>query len=309
MPGFMGIKGVACRLLAMENVRWAFHCGSWAPTRAEWLLCAQCVQPEEKHRIGQFMFTRDAKAAMAGRLLIRKLIAEKLQIPWSKILLQRTAKGKPFLANEISSQHLNFNFNVSHQGDYAVLAAEPELQVGVDIMKTDLPGSGSTEEFFRLMNRQFTEKEWCTIKSMNCNRSRLDMFYRHWALKESFIKAIGVGLGFNLQRIEFEVSPINMETGKAYGETKMWLDEEQENWIFEEYLLDNQHHVAVALGELDEPKKENSKKVTCENTMFTVLTFEDLMASAVPITSEDPEYWDNFQSKQEVPFRQRSNPS
>ncbi len=33
-----------------------------------------------------------------------------------------------------------WSFNLSHQGDYAVLAAEQGLQVGVDIMKTTMPG-------------------------------------------------------------------------------------------------------------------------------------------------------------------------
>ncbi|KAM4794976.1 L-aminoadipate-semialdehyde dehydrogenase-phosphopantetheinyl transferase [Rhinophrynus dorsalis] len=297
------------KLLSMESVRWAFPCGAWSPSRAEWLLCARCVQPEEKQRIGSFVFTRDAKAAMAGRLLIRKLIAEKLKIPWNEILLQRTAKGKPFLAEGISVQHPSFNFNISHQGDYAVLAAEPDRQVGVDIMKTDLPGSGSIEEFFRIMTRQFTEREWCSIKSMSSDRAQLDMFYRHWALKESFIKAIGVGLGFNLQRIEFEVSPVNMEIGKIYRDTKMWLDEEKEKWSFEELMLDNHHHVAVALGEEDKRQQQNTEDMTVSGTMFTLLTFEDLMASAIPMTPEDPVYWDEFQSKQNIPFRQKSKVS
>lgn len=76
----------------------------------------------------------------AGRLMIRKLVAEKLNIPWNNIRLQRTAKGKPVLAKDSSNPYPNFNFNISHQGDYAVLAAEPELQVGIDIMKTSFPG-------------------------------------------------------------------------------------------------------------------------------------------------------------------------
>lgn len=79
--------------------------------------------------------------SQAGRLLIRKLIAEKLCIPWNEIHLKRTSKGKPFLANNVVGICSNYNFNVSHQGDYAVLAAEPELQVGIDIMKTNLPGN------------------------------------------------------------------------------------------------------------------------------------------------------------------------
>lgn len=73
--------------------------------------------------------------------MIRKLVAEKLNIPWNNIRLQRTAKGKPVLAKDSLNPYPNFNFNVSHQGDYAVLAAEPELQVGIDVMKTSFPGN------------------------------------------------------------------------------------------------------------------------------------------------------------------------
>lgn len=52
----------------MEGVRWAFRCGSWVPTRSEWTLAARCVQLEEKERIGQFVFAKDAKSAMVGDL-------------------------------------------------------------------------------------------------------------------------------------------------------------------------------------------------------------------------------------------------
>ncbi|XP_069496823.1 L-aminoadipate-semialdehyde dehydrogenase-phosphopantetheinyl transferase isoform X1 [Ambystoma mexicanum] len=294
----------------MGSARWAFSCGTWTPGRAQWLLAARCVQPEEKLRIGQFIFTRDAKAAMAGRLMIRKVIAEKLKIQWDEIVLKRTAKGKPFLLNDYRSSFPAFNFNVSHQGNYAVLAAESGLQVGIDVMKTDFPGSGSIEEFFRIMNRQFTDTEWKSIKSMESEWTQLDTFYRHWALKESFIKAIGIGVGFNLQRIEFHASPLHMEVGKLYKETKMLLDGvEEEGWLFEETRLDDLHHVAVAIGRPDgfgdhhcnlmhEGDADRIKK------QFTLLSFDDLVASAVPMYPEDPPYWESFISKQETPSRQ-----
>uniref|UniRef100_A0A8D0G0E8 L-aminoadipate-semialdehyde dehydrogenase-phosphopantetheinyl transferase n=1 Tax=Strix occidentalis caurina TaxID=311401 RepID=A0A8D0G0E8_STROC len=288
---------------AMGSVRWAFPCAAWRPCRQEWLLAARLVQPEEKDRIGQFAFARDAKAALAGRLLIRKLIAEKLCIPWNEIHLQRTSKGKPFLANNVFGIYSNYNFNVSHQGDYAVLAAEPELQVGIDIMKTNLPGNASIPNFFRIMERQFTETEWCVIKSMSNEWMQLDMFHRHWALKESFLKAIGVGIGFNLQRIEFNVSPLQLEVGKVYKETKMLLDgDKEEEWTFEVrsieiYFFNNnkqsQHHKVVCSMERNQPQ-------------FTLLTFEDLVASGIPITPEDSACWDNFCSKQEHPVKQNS---
>nr|XP_020660841.1 L-aminoadipate-semialdehyde dehydrogenase-phosphopantetheinyl transferase isoform X2 [Pogona vitticeps] len=272
--------------LAMDSVRWAFSYSAWAPCREDWLLAMRLIQPEEKERIEQFVFSRDAKAAMAGRLLIRKLIAEKLKIPWNEIWLQRTSKGKPVLANNLSSSsHSRFSFNVSHQGNYAVLAAEPDCQVGIDIMKTALPGSGSVPHFFHIMRRQFTEEEWRVITSMNNEWLQLDMFHRHWALKESFIKAIGVGIGFDLQRIEFHVSPLQLEVEKTYNETIMLLDGEQEKeWTFE------------------------APYTTVTPPAFTKLTFHDLVASAVPLAAEDPACWDNFCSRQESPARQSSNP-
>ncbi|KAL9866442.1 L-aminoadipate-semialdehyde dehydrogenase-phosphopantetheinyl transferase isoform 1-T1 [Geothlypis trichas] len=321
----------------MGSVRWAFPCGAWRPRRREWLLAAQLVQPEEKERIGQFVFARDAKAALvhgepgrgclsaesavpkflicgktcrAGRLLMRKLITEELCIPWNEVHLQRTPKGKPFLASNLVGVNSNYNFNVSHQGDYAVLAAEPELQVGIDIMKTDLPGSSSIPNFFHIMKRQFTETEWDVIKSMSNEWMQLDMFYRHWALKESFLKAIGVGIGFNLQRIEFNVSPLTLEIGKVYKETKMFLDgEKEEEWTFEETRLDDNHHVAVALGKQERFAQEDSDVCSMEpnQPQFTLLTFEDLVASGIPVAPEDSAYWDNFCSKQEGPVRQSSH--
>ncbi|XP_054071705.1 L-aminoadipate-semialdehyde dehydrogenase-phosphopantetheinyl transferase isoform X2 [Rissa tridactyla] len=311
----------------MGSVRWAFPCAAWRPCREEWLLAARLVQPEEKDRIGQFVFARDAKAALAGRLLIRKLIAEKLRIPWNEITLQRTSKGKPFLANNIFGIYSNYNFNVSHQGDYAVLAAEPELQVGIDIMKTNLPGSSSIPNFFRIMNRQFTETEWGVISSMGNEWMQLDMFHRYWALKESFLKAIGVGIGFNLQRIEFNVSPLQLEIGKVYKETKMLLDgDKEEEWTFEntsqkftiyligkqiakETRLDDHHHVAVALGKQEGfgQKHSDVSSVDPDQPQFTLLTFEDLVASGIPVAPEDSAYWDNFCSKQESPVKQNSH--
>ncbi|XP_054829034.1 L-aminoadipate-semialdehyde dehydrogenase-phosphopantetheinyl transferase isoform X2 [Eublepharis macularius] len=267
--------------LAMESVRWAFAYSSWGPCREDWLLAMRLVQPEEKERIGQFVFARDAKAAMAGRLLMRKLIVEKLNIPWNVIVLERTSKGKPVLANDLRGIHSPFNFNISHQGNFAVLAAEPNRQVGIDVMKTSLPGSGSIPDFFRIMKRQFTEEEWRAITSMRNEWLQLEMFHRHW-----------------------------LEVGRTYNETIMLLDgEEEKDWTFEETRLDDCHHVAVALGKPEGFKEQHAevprKDVT--QTAFTVLAFDDLVASAVPLTPEDPACWDNFCSRQDSPARQSSN--
>ncbi|GAA6229144.1 L-aminoadipate-semialdehyde dehydrogenase-phosphopantetheinyl transferase [Lates japonicus] len=293
----------------MGSVRWAFRCGSWTPSRCDWLFAARCIQREEKDRIGQFVFAKDAKSAMAGRLLLRRFVCERMGVPWSEIRLERSPRGKPYLAAPLKvSSHsgLPWSFNLSHQGDYAVLAAEQGLQVGVDIMKNTMPGSTSVPEFFRIMTRQFTAYEWSVIQSAGSEHQQLAAFYRHWALKESFIKAIGTGLGFNLQRVEFHLSSEPLTQGQALRQTKMHLDEEEEeDWIFEESLLDVDHHVAVALGPAGNLDSARHSSSLPPPTTFTLLSFRDLIASASPLTEEDPAYWDSFKMKAEAPQRQR----
>lgn len=292
----------------MGSVRWAFRCRSWTPSRSDWLFAARCIQPEEKDRIGQFVFAKDAKSAMAGRLLLRRFVCEKMGIPWSEIRLERSPRGKPYLATPLkgsSDSGPPWSFNLSHQGDYAVLAAEQGLQVGVDVMKTTMPGSSSVPEFFRIMTRQFTAYEWSTIQSAGSEHQQLAAFYRHWALKESFIKAIGTGLGFNLQRVEFHLPTEPLTQDRVLRQTKMHLDEDQEeDWIFEESLLDADHHVAVALGPADKPGSAPLPSSLPPPSTFSLLSFSELVASASPLTEEDSAYWESFKMKAEAPQRQ-----
>lgn len=293
----------------MGSVRWAFRCGSWTPSRSDWLFAARCIQREEKDRIGQFVFAKDAKSAMAGRLLLRRFVCEKMGIPWSEIRLERSPRGKPYLATPIkvsSESDLAWSFNLSHQGDYTVLAAEQGRQVGVDIMKTAMPGSSSVPEFFRIMTRQFTAHEWSAIQSAGSEHQQLAAFYRHWALKESFIKAIGTGLGFNLQRVEFHLPSEPLTQDRVLRQTKMHLDEEEEeDWVFEESLLDTDHHVAVALGPAGNTCPTPRPPSLLPPTTFTVLSFSELISSASPLTDEDPAYWDSFKMKADAPQRQK----
>ncbi|KAF6720884.1 L-aminoadipate-semialdehyde dehydrogenase-phosphopantetheinyl transferase [Oryzias melastigma] len=274
----------------MGSVRWAFRCKSWTPSRSDWLFAARCVQPEEKERIGQFVFTKDAKSAMVGRLLLRRFVCERMGIPWTEIRLERSPRGKPYLADTPKiSPHCDrsWSFNISHQGDYVVLAADRGVQVGVDLMKVSMPGSSSVPEFFRIMTRQFTPHEWSVIQSAGSEREQLATFHRHWTLKESFIKAIGTGLGFNLQRVEFHLSPEPLRPGSVLRQTKMLLDEEpEEAWIFES--------LASWLAPPPPPPSP-----------FTLLSFSELIASASPLTEEDPAYWESFRMKAEAPQRRR----
>ena len=65
-----------------------------------------------------------------GRIMLRKAISQDLNISWANIQLLRTEKGRPFLnipTNIIGAD--KYSFNVSHHGDYTVLASSHNCQV------------------------------------------------------------------------------------------------------------------------------------------------------------------------------------
>jgi phosphopantetheine--protein transferase-like protein len=59
----------------------------------------------------------------------------------------------------------------------------------------------SAFQYLEFFEQCFDEKELIAIKSENTEDSRYTHFFILWALKESYIKAIGLGLGFNLQDV------------------------------------------------------------------------------------------------------------
>lgn len=50
----------------MSSIRWAFNTSQWNPTVTDWISAGRCIQPEEKERIGKFVFKKDAKSSMVS---------------------------------------------------------------------------------------------------------------------------------------------------------------------------------------------------------------------------------------------------
>lgn len=69
-------------------IKWAFSFRTWQPTRSEWMFCGQCIQSEEKDRIQRFVFKKDAKAAMVGPMLKKRMINETMMSKFMQELLQ-----------------------------------------------------------------------------------------------------------------------------------------------------------------------------------------------------------------------------
>ena len=230
-----------------------FDSEAWEPSEEEWQRCLAVLQEEERARVLRFLRRSDAKDSLAGRLMLKYMIHRQLGLPFSSIRLLRTPQGKPYLPE--SALLPNFNFNVSHQGRFVVGACEPCCIVGIDVMRVELRQNTTLNEWFHTMRNCYTAAEWGVINHHDhSDEQRLEAFYLHWCLKESYIKAIGIGLGMDLLSFEFRnVYPISPENTRI---TVLVHGKVQRNWSFRVYRLPHKHLAACATGPPAEAMKD-----------------------------------------------------
>lgn len=315
------------------SVRWSFKSNLWEPTRAQLLQISSIIQPEEKARIARFHFMKDAKSSLIGRLLIRKLVNLKTGTANSEIKLARDNHNKPILMspklsstdatsnenaqhnspdNDNSNQQsnpestnslTNLNFNVSHQGKFVVLVSEPSAtQVGIDVMNIEKPGriTDSVDDYFRLMNRQFTEDEWKQIKMVNSsvpsyfqNRAKLTNFTRFWCLKEAYVKAVGVGIVIDLRSIDFTTNS-DISTRLVVDTTIKVDGKSSPEWKFEERFIDDVHIVTVARCHSSEV---SGSELLASVPEYELVSLDFLLEGMDSLGTEDHEWVDSFLKK------------
>ncbi|MCA9223049.1 MAG: hypothetical protein KDA71_22175, partial [Planctomycetales bacterium] len=75
------------------------------------------------------MFEADRRRAVAGRAMLRTLLAAHLHVSPRDVPLEATSTGKPCLPASFDS----IEFNVSHSGDCILIALACAAPVGVDV--------------------------------------------------------------------------------------------------------------------------------------------------------------------------------
>ena len=261
-------------------LRWAFNIRTWHPSADEWQLALSLLPPEDAERVERFKFEKDKKLAMGSRLLQRAAISSLFGVSWRDVQIGRTKEGKPYLANtplpETVAALPNFNFNVTHHGGIVAIATEPAALVGLDVMDAlERPGGGagrSAEEFFRSFTDNFTAHEWSTIRAPRDDNGRFAQFYRHWSMKEAYIKAVGIGLGFDLKRAEFRYVP-----GSDDARATVSIDSKHHSgWSFVLTELMDSHVACTACG----PPAE-----ACDTYRVTLPAFNQPNVPALSSTS------------------------
>lgn len=143
------------------------------------------LNDEELKTKSAFYFQEDKMRYMTGRILTRLLSAHYLGIESSEIVFKQNLYGKPFIVNNTQK---NLYYNISHSGEYVLLAFTYIGAVGIDVEEEKwLPE-------YKDLAHNFHKEEYEKI----CETSDIEMFYRLWTAKEAYVKAVGKGLQIGL---------------------------------------------------------------------------------------------------------------
>lgn len=129
-------------------------------------------------------------------------------------IISRDSHGKPYFVT-----HPDIHFNLSHC-DGLALCGISNMPLGVDAERIRPFPS-------RVLQRSFSHEEsQAILTSSNPD----NLFFQHWTLKESYVKAIGIGISYPLQQVSFSINSRNQQVGSSVPNWKFGSICYKQNW-------------------------------------------------------------------------------
>ena len=182
------------------------------------------IDLDKRCKILEFINKKDKVRTLIGEMLIRTVIFQELSIRNKHIIFEKNQYGKPYLKG-----YSNFQFNISHSGDFVVCAID-DKSVGIDIEKI------KHIEYEEIAKSFFTVNEFDYIVKKDLD-VELNKFYEIWTLKESYIKCCGEGLSIPLKSFSIDTD--------QYQNFKAIIDNEYREHIFKKFDIESGYKMAV----------------------------------------------------------------
>ncbi len=195
------------------------------------------LSEDEKIQFDRYAFEKDKNLYLLARYILRTTLSKYFKkISPAEWEFKFNPFGRPFIANKNRPE--NLHFNISHSDGVVVCAFANTEDVGVDIESSKRECS-----YLELAERYFSKLEFEKLKS-NAESEIPREFFKFWTLKESYIKARGMGLQLPLDQFAFQFGKKN-EVSIVFDPL---MNEDSERWRFKLINSIGIYQVAVALA-------------------------------------------------------------
>lgn len=209
----------------------------------------QEMSSQRKEKILSYKYDSDKRLSLGAGILLDEGL-KTLGYRQEKLTYSVNKQGKPYY-----KELPEFCFNLSHSGHYAV-AVFSDMPVGIDIeeKKFDKMRLGIAKRFFH-------EKEYSLLKNVDDKREQMELFYRIWTWKESFVKAAGGGMSIAFKSfctLPSEVVSLQGDVIKNIGEGNLpmknafFIETEQMGRVYFKYCDEIEGYGLAVCSKKDE---------------------------------------------------------
>lgn len=169
---------------------------------------------EEIKKVQRYINPDIQARAIATRMALRLVLSKYSNISPKEWVFTTTKNGKPHLCFE--QYHLtNIEFNLSHSGDWLLIGVTQFDGVESCLFGVDIERSRPKTDIYPILNNYFSPHETSALLAIVDEASQRQRFFDLWALKESYIKATGLGLAQSLKSFAFELKPFEQLVAKS----------------------------------------------------------------------------------------------
>jgi 4'-phosphopantetheinyl transferase len=144
------------------------------------------LSADEQERADRFRREEDRHRFAVTRTQLRIILGQYLDQAPSSLSFRYSDTGKPSLENPITA--IPISFNVSHSGDFSLLAFSSGLDVGIDLEFLRI--ARDVVELARVIYPPEQYRQFLAIPEAQ----RHGEFFRSWTRREAIGKALGVGI-------------------------------------------------------------------------------------------------------------------
>ncbi len=153
---------------------------------------------EEYERYVRYRFAKDRRLYLITRTLIRTTLSRYIDVDPCNWRFSKNKYGRPEI---IASEGMPLvRFNLSHTNGLVICGVVLEQDIGADVENTGRPGVA-----MEIPQKFFSCCEVEELYSLPAHKMH-DRFFHYWTLKESYIKARGMGLSLPLEQFTFHIS-------------------------------------------------------------------------------------------------------
>jgi 4'-phosphopantetheinyl transferase len=152
---------------------------------------------DERKKCARFRFEEHRHACLVTRALVRTVLSRYAEVDPTAWRFVTNEHGRPEIDEPREARWLRFN--LSHTKGLVVCLVARDREVGVDVEDRTRKG-----ELLDVAERYFSPSEARALRALP-QEEQLDRFFFYWTLKESYIKARGMGLAIPLSRFSFDL--------------------------------------------------------------------------------------------------------